>query len=287
MQKKIFIFLSVIILGQNTVYSQETKRPPVWGIAKITFFVSDMDMAREYYGRFLGFDEAFSYSSPKGTVVSFKVNDRQFIEFIVDKQAKEKKRLVSISLETESISGMKEYLETQGAEATDTEIDGAGNEIFTIQDTWGNNIEFIDLKEDGLHRKSKGKYLSEKRVSKRIHHAGLYSGKIDENDPFWVGILKCREIVRYPLDKGESGVIQYLGFGDCTESVEHYFPCDENFSHPCFLVDDLQETIYTLKERRGNQTINRPAIGKTKRWLLNLETPDKTRVEFTEPYCIK
>lgn len=68
------------------------------------------DIPRERYGdgtgvlrRFLGFDEAFSYPSPSGTVVSFKINDRQFLEFIVDKQAKEKKRLVSVSLETESV----------------------------------------------------------------------------------------------------------------------------------------------------------------------------------------
>ena len=268
--KRIFTILFTGLISICSLIAQEVQRPAVWGIAKMTFLVSDMEMAREYYGRFLGFDEAFSYPSPSGTVVSFKINDRQFLEFIVDKQAKEKKRLVSVSLETESVPDMLHYLKAQGVKVSPCITDGAGNEVIVTQDAAGNNVEFIDLKADGLHRKSKGKFLSENRISKRIHHAGLYAEKIDEQDPFWVKILKCKEIVRYPLDKTQSGIIQYLGLGDCTENIEHYSPCDENFSHPCFLVEDMQETIYILKERRNGQIVNRPSIGKTKRWLLNL-----------------
>ena len=285
--KRVFTILFTGLISICSLIAQEVQRPAVWGIAKMTFLVSDMEMAREYYGRFLGFDEAFSYPSPSGTVVSFKINDRQFLEFIVDKQAKEKKRLVSVSLETESVPDMLHYLKAQGVKVSPCITDGAGNEVIVTQDAAGNNVEFIDLKADGLHRKSKGKFLSENRISKRIHHAGLYAEKIDEQDPFWVKILKCKEIVRYPLDKTQSGIIQYLGLGDCTENIEHYSPCDENFSHPCFLVEDMQETIYILKERRNGQIVNRPSIGKTKRWLLNLQTPDNTRIEFTEAYCIK
>ena len=285
--KRIFTILFTGLISICSLIAQEVQRPAVWGIAKMTFLVSDMEMAREYYGRFLGFDEAFSYPSPSGTVVSFKIKDRQFLEFIVDKQAKEKKPLVSVSLETESVPDMLHYLKAQGVKVSPCITDGAGNEVIVTQDAAGNNVEFIDLKADGLHRKSKGKFLSENRISKRIHHAGLYAEKIDEQDPFWVKILKCKEIVRYPLDKTQSGIIQYLGLGDCTENIEHYSPCDENFSHPCFLVEDMQETIYILKERRNGQIVNRPSIGKTKRWLLNLQTPDNTRIEFTEAYCIK
>jgi catechol 2,3-dioxygenase-like lactoylglutathione lyase family enzyme len=284
---KTALVIIIWLTGVCSLTAQTIKRPPIWGIAKITFLVSDMETAREYYGRFLGFDEAFSYSSPLGTVVSFKVNDRQFLEFVTDKQAGEKKKLVSVSLETESVSEMYNYLQSRGVKTTPGTTDGAGNETLVVQDTWNNNIEFIDLKEDGLHRKSKGKFLSENRISKRIHHAGLYAGKIDEKDPFWTGVLECREVLRYPLDKNEPGVVLYLGLPDCTECIEHYSPCDENFAHPCFLAEDIQETIYTLKERRGEQQINRPSVGRTKRWLLNLITPDNTRVEFTEPYCIK
>lgn len=81
--RRIFTILFTGLISICSLVAQEAKRPAIWGIAKMTFLVSDMEMAREYYGRFLGFDEAFSYPSPAGTVVSFKINDRQFLEFIV------------------------------------------------------------------------------------------------------------------------------------------------------------------------------------------------------------
>ncbi|HBI05246.1 MAG TPA: hypothetical protein DDY49_14600, partial [Paenibacillaceae bacterium] len=60
-----------------------------------------------------------------------------------------------------------------------------------------------------------------------------------------------------------------------------------NFSHPCFLVDDMQETIYTLKKRQGNNKLAKPVVGKGKRWLLNLKNDDGTKVEFTEAHTIR
>jgi len=282
------LIMSLFFRYISPASAQKVQRPAIWGIAKVTFLVSNFQMARDYYGRFLGFDEAFSYQSVLGKIISFKVNDRQFLEFIEDHQAKEKKRLVSISLETGNIEQMRQYLKQQGQKVPDqTTIDGAGNEFFSIDDLSGNHIEFLGWKSDGLHKKSAGKYLSERRISKRIHHVGLYTEKIVDNDPFYVGILKFRELLRYPEEKSMAPTILYLEIGDCVENIEQYSPNDPNFSHPCFLVEDMQETLYTLKERRGSETLTMPVIGKGKRWLLNLLTPDQTKVEFTEAHCVR
>jgi len=282
------LILSFFLKFISPASAQEIQRPAIWGIAKVTFLVSNFQIARDYYGRFLGFDEAFSYQSATGKILSFKVNDRQFLEFVEDHQAKEKKRLVSVSLETENVEQMRQYLKQQGQRVTDkTTIDGAGNEVFTVDDLSGNHIEFIGWKSDGLHKKSKGKHLSERRISQRIHHVGIYTEKIMDNDPFYTGVLKFREILRYPEDRSVTPTILYLGMGDCVENIEQYSPNDQNFSHPCFLVEDMQETIYTLKERRVNETLARPMIGKGKRWLLNLLTQDQTKVEFTEAHCVR
>jgi len=282
------IFLFLLFLKSQFLFAQEVDRPAVWGIAKMTFLVSDFQIARDYYGKYLGFDEAFSYSSNLGKVISFKVNDRQYLEFVVDKKSKEKKRLVSVSFETENVEQMRQYLKSQKIAVPEKiSIDGAGNEVIVVDDLSRNHIEFIDLKANGLHRKSKGKYLSEQRISKRIHHVGLYAEKIMDNDPFYGGVLGFRELVRYPEDKSVSPTILYLGIADCIENIEHYSPNDENVSHPCFVVDDMQETIYTLKERKGNETLGKPGIGKGKRWIMNMWNSDKTRVEFTEAHCVR
>ncbi|MDD4189881.1 MAG: hypothetical protein PHI28_01000 [Mangrovibacterium sp.] len=69
--------------------AQEINRPPVWGIAKMTYWVSSHELVQDFYGRLLGFDEAFSYQGKSGTICSYKVNDRQFLEFVENKNARE------------------------------------------------------------------------------------------------------------------------------------------------------------------------------------------------------
>jgi len=288
MKRKYFLF--ILLMLPQFALSQETviERPAIWGIAKMTFLVSDYQVARDYYGRFLGFAEAFSYPSDQGKVISFKINDRQFIEFVEDRQAKDKNRLVSISFETRNVDQMRQYLKSMGVYVPgQTRIDGAGNEVFVVDDPSGNHIEFIDFKANGLHHQSNGRFISERRISKRIHHAGLYSETIMDNDPFYVGVLKFTEMVRYPEDKNKTPTILYLSMGDCIENIEHYSPNDQSISHPCFLVNDMQETIYTLQERCINESLDKPVIGKGRRWILNLRNSDQTRVEFTEAFCVR
>ena len=82
-------------------HAQGVERPALYGIAKMTYRVSDFNLAQSYYGEFLGFSKAFSYSGKEGTIDSYKINNRQFLEFVEDKDAPLKKRLVSISFETE------------------------------------------------------------------------------------------------------------------------------------------------------------------------------------------
>ena len=48
-----------------------------------------------------------------GKVISFKVNDLQFLEFVEDKDAREKPRLVSVSFETEDVWQMRESLQVK------------------------------------------------------------------------------------------------------------------------------------------------------------------------------
>jgi catechol 2,3-dioxygenase-like lactoylglutathione lyase family enzyme len=286
--KLLFLGLIINLLFSLKANAQELARPAVWGIAKMTFLVSDFQVARNYYGQFLGFDEAFSYPSDLGKVISFKVNDRQFLEFIEDRNAKDKARLVSVSFDTEDVEQMRLYLKSKDVAVPESSIvDGAGNEVILVHDEYGIPVEFIDMKPNSLHRNSKGKFLSERRISKRIHHAGLYCSKVLDDDPFYVGILGFKGIWRYPEDPAQKVFMNYLQIPDCVENIEHYPSGDINFNHPCFLVDDMQQTIYTLKERKGNETLGIPGIGKGKRWLLNMVNKDGTMVEFTEAHCVR
>ena len=183
---------------------------------------------------------------------------------------------------------MRGFLSSKGVKVPEKPtVDGAGNEVILVHDPSGIPVEFINLKPNSLHRKSKGKYLSVNRISRRIHHAGLYTIEVLDDDPFYSGILGFNELWRFPEDHKEKIQMNYLQLPDCAENIEHYTSNNVNFSHPCFLVDDMQETIYTLKERRGNYPLSKPMVAKGKRWLLNISNPDKSMIEFTEAHTVK
>ena len=285
--KRINIFSIVFLIAVSIPDTFAQRRPPIFGIAKMTYLVSDYQLARDYYGKFLGFDEAFAYPSPLGEVISFKVNDRQFLEFVQDRNAKEKTRLVSVTFETNDVEQMRLYLKSKNVAVPDAVIvDGAGNHAILVHDDQGVPVEFIDMNPNSLHKKSAGKFLSENRISKRIHHAGLYTKEVIENPRFYKEVLGCRDFFKSPEDPNEPLVILYLQLPDCVEFIEHYATPDMNISHPCFVAESMQDVMYTLKERNGNRPVAQSNVGRGRKFILNITNADGTRVEFTEPYNV-
>ena len=285
--KKIILILAVCMAAPG---ARAQSLPPMDGIAKMTYLVSSRQMAQEYYGDLLGFERAFSYSSPLGAVDCYKVNDRQFLELIEDKQASVKDRFVSITLQTDP-QAMYVYLVSKGVEVSEVTTDGASNRVCSAVDDRGHRVEFADMGPGSLYSKSKGQFLSERRISTRIHHAGLFLNAINNLPHFWTEILGFKELLRIPADHSLLPTVAYYVMPGNTESIECFSngatEPDRDFEHPCFLTMDMQATIDTLRQRDKSGTRYIPTVGRTGRWLLNIANPDGTKVEFTEPYNIK
>jgi hypothetical protein len=182
---------------------------------------------------------------------------------------------------------MRQYLQSKGIEVpASVSVDKAGNEVFSVLDPSGITIEFIHFLPGSLHMKSKGRYLSADRISERIQHAGIYTKDVEKNDRFYRDILGCKEIWKYQEPGSDYPKYIYLHFPDCAEFIE-YSLSNPNVSHPCLLVEDMQNTIYTLKEWGGAGIMSQPLIGKGNRWLFNLMSADQTRVEFTEAHTVR
>ena len=293
MKYKVFLkwvcsVLFLVAVSTIDAFGQRITRPPIFGIAKMTYLVSDYQLARDYYGHFLGFDEAFTYPSAMGEVISFKVNDRQFLEFVQDRNAKEKSRLVSVSFETNDVEQMRLYLQSRDVKVPDAvTVDGAGNRTILVHDDDGVPVEFIDLNPNSLHKKSAGRFLSDSRISKHIHHVGLYTKEVIENPRFYKEVLGCREFFKNPDAPGEKLLIIYFQLPDCVEFIEHFSSTDPNFSHPCLLAESMQDVMYTLKERNGNRPVAQAAVGRGRKFILNISNADGTRVEFIERYNVR
>jgi catechol 2,3-dioxygenase-like lactoylglutathione lyase family enzyme len=258
--------------------------PGILGLAGLTFRVSSFGMAESYYGKLLGFPEAFRYESDEGPVRAFKVNDRQFIQVVESAGVTPGGALVKVSILVESASAIHDFLSSRGWTVTPVSTDGAGEKVFSCRDADGNPVEFVEYQSGGKHLRCAGRKLSKKRISDRIAHAGLPSAQVDSSDPFWVGVLGCREILR--VDKGGRS-IHYLRLGQSLESIEHYSPSGPDFAHPCLQTMDMQATVDLLRARGGTAALGAPGIGLTRRWIYNALNPDGVRVEFTEPFCVK
>jgi len=282
--KKVY-FISFLLIAALCA-SQNVVRPPIWGIAKMTYLISSEQLANRYYHLFLGFDYAFSYPSEEGVRLVYKVNDRQFLEFIVDSEAKWKNRFVSVSFETKDCNQMEQYLRSKSVVIdSPSHLDRAGNKVLLVHDPSGLAVEFVEYMPASLHKRSKGHFLSANRISTRIHHVGLFTTEMNDAPSFYTQILGCKLVTRYPQSQAEVPKMLYFQLPDCAEMIENYSPSnDQNFCHPCFVTPDIQEVFYKLKERRTVEKLGGPMVGKGKRWLLNLTNADETKVEFTEPY---
>jgi len=113
------IILSVFLacwLGPAAIaQTAAAARPPIVGIAHVALQTSDLDRAREFYGKYLGYAEAYTIMNLDGSRILakyFKVNDHQYIEVWTESRSKD--RLIDIAFETANAEQLREYLAGQG-----------------------------------------------------------------------------------------------------------------------------------------------------------------------------
>lgn len=286
----------IIITISLPAYAQKIERPKILGIAHVSFKVSDINKAREYYGGFLGYEEAFTYYNNDGSVwISFfKVNDRQYIEITPNLKPNQVDRLNHFCLETDNLEMMRKYLRFKGIDVPDSLHVGRDRNLhLTIPDPDGHPVEFVQIVPGSDHSNAKGKFLYNKRISDRILHVGITVQNVDAANKFYRDILGFSEIWRGGVN---DSVISWINMRipECTDYIE-YMLVDKNITsarlhsahHICLMVPDMQNAIEKLRVRPGGLEIESPRIGHNKKWLLNMYDPDGTRIELMEPFTFK
>lgn len=291
--KKILTLLMAVIVS-TSLFAQGRPgddRPSMYGFSKVTHRISSEELAEEYYSRFLGFDRCFVYESIYGTAYVYKVNDRQFLEFIVyEGDVAEAGNFISATIQTPDVEGMHKYIASKGYEVSDIIIDGANNKLFTTKDDRGTLIEFADMNSESKYALCEGNYLSPRRISDHIVHVGLHSGQVVEQPKFWCDVLGFKEHIRAPENRDEPMTLIYHSMPGSTECIEGLnrsvdSPIVRNFEHPCFGVANMQFTLDELRKR--DPSFDRsPSVGRTKRRLLGHANSDGTKIEFTEQHSV-
>jgi catechol 2,3-dioxygenase-like lactoylglutathione lyase family enzyme len=296
--------LALLLCGgsssHNTPSASALERPPLLGIAHVAFQVSDLTKARAFYGRLLGYQEAFQIPNEDGSpaLVCFKVNDRQFIEIHPGLPPGKDDRLLHVAFETADAKAMSAYLKEKGVSAPQPSRSRDGNLAFTVTDPDGHTVKFVEYLPGSMHAKTKGRMLSPLRVSDRLLHAGITVRDAAAADRFYKDVLGFGEIWRGGATEGVTSWIN-MKVPDGTDYVEYMLvegSVDRQrlgtLHHVALLVPDIQKALETVRARLGGtrldaRTVRAPQVGRNRRWQLNLYDADGTRAELMEPFTMR
>ena len=293
------LFLSLVTGLAPAPHLTLADRPQIVGVAQVAFQVSDLTKARRFYGSILGYEEVFPVSDPNSNKegICFKVNDRQFIEIYPGLPPEQDERLLRLSFETVDAEGLRRYLAEKGLQMPGSA--GRGKDLnlhLTFKDPDRHGIDFVEYAAASPHAKSRGKKISEARVSERILHAGLTIADVPASDKFYKDILGFSEIWRGGANENTLSWIN-MKVPDGTDYIEYMLvsgPVDRQrlgtLHHIALVVPDIQKALEIVRARSSEaerSKIQSPRVGRNNRWQLNLFDPDGSRVELMEPHPMR
>jgi lactoylglutathione lyase len=266
------------------------QRPPILGVAHIALRTNDLAAARAFYGKYLGYEEAFSLSLPGGGIemTFFKVNDRQYIEVLPGLKDETEDRLSHIAFETTNAEQMRAYLASRGVPATLRTLPD-GNASVVIRDPDGHTVEFVQYMPESLEIRNAGRFLAASRISEHIGHVGFTVSDRAAADRLFKDILGFREVWHggFTDDGPPNWVAMRVpeGHDHLEYMLEVRNPSPRTLgvmNHLCLIVPSVDASYKTLLAR-GMKIADPPKIGRDGKWQLNLYDPNFTRAELMEP----
>jgi catechol 2,3-dioxygenase-like lactoylglutathione lyase family enzyme len=273
----------------------QSARPQIIGIAYVVFQTSDLAKARSFYGDLLGYPEV----APGGRqhVAVFAVNDRQRLIVHDGLPPDRDERLLALAFETTSVDAMRTFLKDHASPiseaTTDSDADAGGKQI-EVTDPDGHRVRFIERDQRPVRQ---SQTRTDRRISRRILHAGLSIRDVSAADAFYKDALGFSEIWRGGRTPDVTSWIN-MRVPDATEYLEYMLVTADRVDrrelgtlhHVALLVPDMQEALQIVRSRTVSGDPNHratPQVGRNNRWQLNLYDPDGTRIEFMEPWTLR
>lgn len=265
---------------------------PLGGIAHVTFRVSSLEKAREFYVHGLGLPEAGQLTSRDGAVslLYLQVNDEQFIEISPSLRGDQHRRLSHVSFITFDLAKARQMVMSRGLQPSIITTGRDGNQSFRLEDPEGNTLEFTEYQAGSLQSKARGKFADAPRVSQRIMHAGIVITDIDRMVAFYREKLGFEEFWRGgPTDDKVAWINMRVpgSPGDYVElMVLPKVPTREQLGsaqHLCLMVPDIEAAHRTMAARLSLTDRNNVKRGRNRKMQFNLYDPDGSRTELMEP----
>jgi catechol 2,3-dioxygenase-like lactoylglutathione lyase family enzyme len=227
-----------------------------------------------------------------GQVAIFRVNDRQRVIVRAGLTTDQIDRFVDVAWETTDLAAMRAQLAAHHVDARDAADAGEGQgDALETTDPDGHRVRIIRLTAGSLQMSGE-----DRRLSRRILHAGLTIRDAAKADAFYKDVLGFSEIWRGGRPEGTTSWIN-MRVPEGTDYLEYMLTTGSpdrrqlgTAHHVALLVTDIQGTLDAVRARTATDDPNHravPQIGVNRRWQLNVYDPDGTRVEFMEPWTVR
>jgi len=274
-------------------------RPKITGVASFAVKVASLDEARAFYGGVLGLDEAFTIKNPIGgsDLTTFKINDRQYVYVAPDLKDPNDSRLLFIGFETANAKALRDYLASRDVTVPPSvSTDAEGNLSLLVKDPEGNSVQFIEYRSSSVQGRSKGKFLSPRRLSDHALHVGYRILDPQKLDGFYKDVLGYRLIWKGGNRDDRFDWIS-MAVPDGNQWIEYMVNTGTPTPRQLGVLNHLAlgtldiEAVHKQVVERGYGDKSVPSIGRDGRWLMHLYDKDFTRTEFMirkpvkEPCC--
>jgi catechol 2,3-dioxygenase-like lactoylglutathione lyase family enzyme len=270
------------------------QRPAIVGISHIGLRTDNLEEARKFYGKLLGFEEPFTVDKPASEgggllLTYFKVNDHQYIEVFPELKDPKQDRLSHISFETSDAEQMRAYLASRGVKVPEKlEPMEDGNRGFDVSDPDGHDVEFVQYMPGSLHSRNFGKFLGATRISQHMIHVGVVVADRAAADRFYKDILGFHETWHGGMQDNTTDWVD-MRVPDGTDWLEYMLNVHDPDPKELGVMHHLALGVPSVKDgyktvlARGGKAPEKPEIGRDGKWQLNLYDPNFTRVELMEP----
>lgn len=267
---------------------------PILGLAGVTFKVSDLDAARGYYARVLGFAEAFALTDEAGHVTSafFKINDDQYIEVTPNLEPDELQRLARVVVQSSDLDRLHQIYSTRGLNPSPVERGPDGNPVFGVQGPSAAPIHFIEYVDGSRQALARGQFLSPDRISTHLWHVGVMTEDREAAGPFYEEQLGFGDV----LPGGRDESIDTPSRDSNTETKHPRLDPDDPatrdqyvreqwgaVNHIALEVPDMRLARDLVQARGGYTDLQvRAHVGNNRHWLMHIFDPDGSRTEVME-----
>ena len=274
-------FLTVV--AGSSLWRSVAERPRILRIHHVGFQVHDLQAARVFYRRLLGFQER----SPG----QIRINNHQAV-ILRQEQQPGTDRLTEVGFETDAAERLQPLLRAKGVPVSDLSRGSDGAAGFGVTDPDGHKLWFFSPGPTGEHSDGSSNAAA---ISTDLRHAGLLIGSLSAANHLYADGLGFQEIWRGSREGNEldwtnvqvpdgSDYIEFMLYRDLP-------PEDKRGSqhHICLFVKDLDKAVAILTPRAASTKYTRPLeirIGTNRKRQLNLFDPDGTRIELMEDHTV-